>query len=49
MEIVGIKKNGLFYNVKFDNLFLYCNNCLYVEINGEFLKIKKIKSEVLEK
>ena len=37
------------HKVKYDNLFLYYNNCLYVEINYKFIKLKKIKLETLEK
>lgn len=31
------------YKKKYDNIFLYYNDCLYVEINGQFMKLKKIK------
>lgn len=37
------------YKVKYDNLFFYYNNVLYVEINYQFIKLKKINVEVMEK
>lgn len=37
------------YNKKYDNLFLFYNNTLYVSINYNFVKLKKIKEETLEK
>lgn len=37
------------YKVKYDHLFLVYNNCLYVDINYNFIKLKKIKEEDLTK
>lgn len=36
------------YKVKYDNLFLYYNNNLYVSINYKFIKLKKVKKDSLE-
>lgn len=36
------------YKRKYDNLFLYYNNTLYVEINYNFIKLKKMKLENLQ-
>ncbi len=43
------QKLVLKYNKKYDNLFLFYNNTLYVSINYNFVKLKKIKEETLEK
>lgn len=37
------------HKVKYDNLFLYYNDALYIEINCQFIKLKKIKTNTLEK
>lgn len=43
------QKLVLKYNKKYDNLFLFYNNTLYVSINYNFVKLKKIKEETLGK
>lgn len=37
------------HKVRYDNLFLYYNNILYLEINYNFIKLKKINLNTLEK